>query len=143
MALVIYMAWIQSTQQLSISTSTIMVTHYMYIFSCDVTLHVPCSVQSLLSRNEFIHHISLPLCPTSTGHSGWLLGGRGRRNFVHPFTHWGAPWRADQLILMSPLLLPSLTSLLHHLVGCVSTGCYGNVSGWRQWTDSMSVERKL
>ena len=127
-----YMAWIQSTQQLSISTSTIIVTH------CTVfpTLHVPCSVQSLLSRNEFIHHISLPLCPTSTGHSGWLLGGRGRWNFVRLFTHWGAPWRADQLILMSPLLPPSLTSLLRHLVGCVSAGCYGNVSGWGQRTTS-------
>ena len=104
------------------------------------TLHVPCSVQSLLSRNEFVHHISLPLCPTSTGHIG--LGGRVRRNFVRPFTHWGAPWRADQLILMSPLLPPSLTSLLRHLIGCVSAGCYDNVSGWRQWT-GMSVERKL
>ena len=143
MALVIYMAWIQSTQQLSISTSTIIVTHYIYIytvFSCDVSLYVPCSVQSLLSRNEFIHHISLPLCPTSTRHSGWLLGGRGRWNFVHPFTHWGAPWRADQLILMSPLLPPSLTSLLHHLVGCVSAGCYGNVLCCGQSTPCMSAK---
>ena len=139
MALVIYMAWIQSTQQLSISTTTIIVTRCT-VFSCYVTLHVPCSVQSLLSRNDFRHHISLPLCSTSTGYSGWLLGGRGRWNFIQPFTHWGAPWRADQLILISSLLPHSLTSLLRHLVGCVSAGCNGNVSGWGQRTTSRERE---
>ena len=130
---------IQSTQQLSISTTTIIVTRCT-VFSCYVTLHVPCSVQSLLSRNDFIHHISLPLCSTSTGYSGWLLGGSRRWNFIQPFTHWGAPRRADQLILISSLLPPSLTSLFRHLVGCVSAGCNGNVSGWGQRTTSRERE---
>ena len=120
-------------------------TIYIYstchtLYSVPHTIHVPCSVQSLLSRNEFIHHISLPLCPTSTGHSGWLLGGRGRWNFVRPFTRWEAPWRH---VSISPILPSSLTSLLHHLIGCISAGCYGNISCCRPSTQCMSGEMKF